>query len=130
MSRHAIRSRLLLLSESDVILKWKWLAKTRTSETDLVKVATDWATASGDTWVLKHLPMILRAEQREFDADSPQLRLLKHFGKDYEIRVLRIVVQEGLRPITELTTAAELSEAFHGIFKCMSVFLDYRPLFS
>ncbi|KAJ7287203.1 hypothetical protein C8J57DRAFT_1117037 [Mycena rebaudengoi] len=50
---------------------------------------------------------------------SPQQRLFKHFGEDYyELRVLRIVVQEGLHPITELTTAAELSEAFRGIFKC------------
>ncbi|KAJ7867629.1 hypothetical protein B0H13DRAFT_1636056, partial [Mycena leptocephala] len=31
---------------------------------------------------------------------------------------LGLAVQEGLHPITEPTTAAELSEAFHGIFKC------------
>ncbi|KAJ7845781.1 hypothetical protein B0H13DRAFT_2209083 [Mycena leptocephala] len=104
--------------EKDVVVKWSWPAKTRTPEADLVKVATDLAIASGDNWVLKHLPMILHAEQREFDADSPQLRLSQHFGIDYELRVLSLVVQEGLRPITELTTAAELSEAFHGIFKC------------
>jgi hypothetical protein len=115
--------------EKDVVVKWSWPAKTRTPEADLVKVATDLAIASGDNWVLKHLPMILHAEQREFDADSPQLRLSQHFGIDYELRVLSLVVQEGLRPITELTTAAELSEAFHGIFKCTPVFwiIDLLP---
>ncbi|KAF7326535.1 Other 1 protein kinase [Mycena venus] len=67
-------------------------------------------------------PKILHAEQKEFDEDSPQRRLSEHFGEVYELRVLRIVVQERLRPITELTTAAKLSEAFHGIFKCTPAF--------
>ncbi|KAJ7221239.1 hypothetical protein GGX14DRAFT_540485 [Mycena pura] len=104
--------------EKDVIVKWSWPAKTRTPEADLVKIATDLATASGDLWALNHLPKILHAEERDFDEDSPQRRLSKHFGEHYELRVLRIVVQERLSPITELTTAPELSKAFHGIFKC------------
>ncbi|KAJ7723454.1 hypothetical protein DFH07DRAFT_783571 [Mycena maculata] len=79
---------------------------------------TNLAIPSGDNWVLKHLPMILHAEQREFDADSPQLRLSQHFGKDYKVWVLHLVVQEGLHLITELTTTAELGKVFHGIFKC------------
>ncbi|KAJ7194098.1 hypothetical protein GGX14DRAFT_378269, partial [Mycena pura] len=109
--------------KKDVIVKWSWPAKTRTPEADLVKIAAELASASGDSWVLDHLPKILHAEEREFDADSPQQRLSEHFGEDYELRVLRIVVQERLYPITELTTAPELSKAFHGIFKC------YRWLF-
>ncbi|KAJ7029047.1 hypothetical protein C8F04DRAFT_963313, partial [Mycena alexandri] len=104
--------------EPEVIVKWSWPAKTRTPEAELVGIATDLATASGDSWVLNHLPKILHAEQKEFDANSPQQRLSERFGEDYELRALCIVVQERLRPITELTTAAELSEAFHGIFKC------------
>ncbi|KAJ7202942.1 hypothetical protein B0H12DRAFT_967807, partial [Mycena haematopus] len=102
--------------EEDLVVKWSWLPKSRTSEAELVKIATELATASGD-WVLNHLPKILHAEEREFDTDPPQ-RLSKHFGEDNELRVLCIVVQERLYPITELTTAAELGEAFRGIFKC------------
>ncbi|KAJ6497924.1 hypothetical protein DFH09DRAFT_1204450 [Mycena vulgaris] len=102
---------------TDVIVKWSWPATSRTPEADFVKIATKLATASGDSWVLNHLPKILHAEQKEFDEDSPQRRLSKHFGEEYELRVLCTVVQEGLRPITELTTAAELSQAFRGIFK-------------
>ncbi|KAJ7770470.1 hypothetical protein B0H16DRAFT_1410652 [Mycena metata] len=104
--------------QKDVIVKWSWPAKTTTLEADLVKIATDLATSSGDSWVLNHLPNILHAEQKEFDEDSPQHHLSEHFGEVYELRVLRLVVQERLRPITELTTADELREAFHGIFKC------------
>ncbi|KAJ7718758.1 hypothetical protein DFH07DRAFT_933460 [Mycena maculata] len=104
--------------ENDVIVKWSWQAKTRMPEADFVKIATDLAIASGDTWVLNHLPKILHAEQKEFDEDSPQQCLSKHFGEDYELRALCVVVQEGLCPITELTNAAELGEAFRGIFKC------------
>jgi hypothetical protein len=108
--------------ETDVIVKWSWPAKTRTPEADLVKIATELAIASGDSWILNHLPEILHAEQKEFDDDSPQRHLSKHFGNDYELRALYIVVQKGLRPITELTNAAELGEAFLGIFKCTPAF--------
>ncbi|KAJ7236448.1 hypothetical protein B0H12DRAFT_1026926 [Mycena haematopus] len=100
--------------EEDLVVKWSRLPKSRTSEAELVKIATELATASGNGWVLNHLPKILHAEEREFDTDPPQ-----HLsGEDCELRVLRIVVQERLDPITELTTAAELGEAFCGIFKC------------
>ncbi|KAJ7231051.1 hypothetical protein B0H12DRAFT_1146970 [Mycena haematopus] len=100
--------------EENLVVKWSWLPKSRTSEAKLVKIATELATASGDDWVLNHLPKILHAEEREFDMDPPQ----RLSGEDCELRVLRIIVQERLYPITELTTAAELGEAFHGIFKC------------
>ncbi|KAJ7856529.1 hypothetical protein B0H14DRAFT_3864988 [Mycena olivaceomarginata] len=97
-----------------------WPAETRTPEADLVKKAVALATGSESkaSWVLNHLPKILHAEQIEFGHDSPQQYLSQHFGVDYELRVLRIVVQEPLRPITELTTAAEFLEAFQGILKC------------
>ncbi|KAJ7221120.1 hypothetical protein C8J57DRAFT_1482502 [Mycena rebaudengoi] len=104
--------------EEDVIVKWSWPAKTRMPESQLVQIATDLATTNNDPWVLNHLPKILHAEQKEFDENSPQWRLSGHFGEDYELRILCIVVQEELHPITELTTAPELSEAFRGIFKC------------
>ncbi|KAJ7229865.1 hypothetical protein GGX14DRAFT_553369 [Mycena pura] len=109
--------------EKDVIVKWSWPAKTRTPEANLVKIATELATASGDCWVLDHLPKILRAEEREFDENSPHWRLSELFWEHYRLRVLRIVLQERLYPITELTAAPKLSEAFHGIYKC------YRWLF-
>ncbi|KAJ7162263.1 hypothetical protein C8R46DRAFT_848375, partial [Mycena filopes] len=101
------------------VVKWTWPAKGPTPEASLIKTATDLATSSGDTWVLNHLPIILHAEQQDFEEeDSSQRRPSDHFDDDHELRVLRILVQEELFPITDLTTADELGQAFHGIFKC------------
>ncbi|KAJ6611562.1 hypothetical protein B0H10DRAFT_2285943, partial [Mycena sp. CBHHK59/15] len=102
----------------DVIVKWSWPATTRTPEANIVEKANVLAIELGDPWVLNHLPKIRHSEAREFDQSSPQQQLSKHLGKEYELQVLRIVVQETLHPITELTTAAELGEAFRGIFRC------------
>ncbi|KAF7340701.1 Other 1 protein kinase [Mycena sanguinolenta] len=44
--------------------------------------------------------------------------LSSEYGQEYEPQVLHIVVQEELRPITELRTAADVGEAFRGIFRC------------
>jgi hypothetical protein len=40
-------------------------------------------------------------------------------GDEYEERVLRLMVQEALDPITEQTTAVDLAGSFREIFKCM-----------
>ncbi|KAJ7067136.1 hypothetical protein C8F01DRAFT_1120406 [Mycena amicta] len=48
---------------------------------------------------------ILYKEEKAFEEYSSQ-------------RLLRIVFQEEIHPITELTTAADLQEAFRGVFEC------------
>ncbi|KAJ7162269.1 hypothetical protein C8R46DRAFT_1222402 [Mycena filopes] len=105
------------LDGRNVIVKWSWSAKTRKAEAALVRQATDKATGK-NVWVLNHLPKVIYEEEQELDADSPQRRLSEHLGDEYEDRVFRLVVQEELFPITSLTTGEELSQAFHGIFKC------------
>ena len=40
-------------------------------------------------------------------------------GDEYEERVLRIMVQDELSPITERTAAVDVAQSFHEIFKCM-----------
>ncbi|KAJ6612922.1 hypothetical protein B0H10DRAFT_1917685 [Mycena sp. CBHHK59/15] len=106
------------LDSEDVIVKWSWPAKTRMAKAQLVKRATEFASRLDDSLVLNHLPKLLHCEEREFNDDSPQQYLSHHFVEGYELRVLRIVVQEKLYPITDLTTAAEPGEAFRGIFRC------------
>ncbi|KAJ7331556.1 hypothetical protein DFH08DRAFT_966540 [Mycena albidolilacea] len=83
-----------------VIVKWSWSPQTRTREASIIEAATTRATEAGDTWVLDHLPVT-----------------------KYELRDLRITVQEELTPIEGLKTAPELAEATRGIFEC------YRWLF-
>ncbi|KAJ7712219.1 hypothetical protein B0H16DRAFT_1437217 [Mycena metata] len=105
-----------------VIVKWSWSPRTRTQEASIIKAATTRANETGDTWVLDHLPIVLHSQEVD-DADSPKLRLFQAFEKKYELRDLRITVQEELTPIEHLTTAPELTLAIRGIFNC------YRWLF-
>jgi hypothetical protein len=44
--------------------------------------------------------------------------LIGRLGDTYEERILRIIAQEELFPLTEQKTAPDLAESFHGIFKC------------
>ncbi|KAJ7086189.1 hypothetical protein C8R44DRAFT_539879, partial [Mycena epipterygia] len=50
--------------------------------------------------------------------DSPKVRLSQAFEKKYELRDLRITVQEELMPIEHLASGPELTDAIRGIFKC------------
>ncbi|KAJ7721396.1 hypothetical protein B0H16DRAFT_1262746, partial [Mycena metata] len=96
-----------------VIVKWSWSPRTRTQEASIIKAATTRANETGDTWVLDHLPIVLHSQEVN-DADSPKLRLFQAFEKKYELRDLRITVQEELTPIEHLTTAPELTQAIRG----------------
>ncbi|KAF8146385.1 hypothetical protein K438DRAFT_1628156 [Mycena galopus ATCC 62051] len=109
------------LDAKNVVVKWSWSAKNSTPEGDIVKIATDLVNkCHSDSWVLSHLPKILHYEEEEVGRNSLHEHpyLYEQFGDNHELEALRIVVQEELCPITELTTAEELGEAVHGIFKC------------
>ncbi|KAJ7339086.1 hypothetical protein DFH08DRAFT_659375, partial [Mycena albidolilacea] len=93
-----------------VIVKWSWSPQTRTRESSIIEAATTRATVAGDTWVLNHLPIILHS-QEVADTDSPALRLSRALQTKYELRDLRITVQEELTPIEGFKTAPELAEA-------------------
>ena len=94
-------------------------ASSRRSETQILEDARRKAIGE-HAWVLSHLPEVLHHEDLDL-ADSPRGKLF-HFFDDpdvYELRALRLLVFDELRPITELTTAALLAKAFREIFKCM-----------
>lgn len=98
-----------------VIVKWSWPAKTRKSEAEFIAKATAKATGN-DAWVRKHLPQLFNSKEQEFGAGSPQLEMFRLFPEEYELRELRIAILEELFPITDLTSAEDLGEAFYGIF--------------
>ncbi|KAK7028561.1 other 1 protein kinase [Favolaschia claudopus] len=87
-----------------VVVKWIW-GPTRIYEAQILESAMNLARERGDIWVLDHLPRTLHSEER----------IVNHHT---ETRTLHILVQEELYPITELTTAQGLGNAFVGIFKC------------
>ena len=90
-------------------------ASSRRSETKILEVAPRKATGE-HTWVLAHIPEVLHHEDLDL-ASSPRGRLFRFFGDTdaYELRALRLLVFDELRPITELTTAAVLAKAFREI---------------
>lgn len=98
-----------------LIVKTSWPAKTRKPEREFLQRVYDLVNANKDhSWVLKHLPTLVHAE--EVGIDPTQTRF-KHFLPDkFELRELRISVQEKLTPIIVLTTYKEVWEAWRGIF--------------
>jgi len=103
--------------EGTVIVKFSWPSKSRMAEPTIIEEARQMAVESGDTWVLDHLPMVLYSEDTEWTLLSPVL--IELLGNKYEKRVLRIMVQEELFPITDRRTAPELAVSFREIFRCM-----------
>ena len=87
------------------------------SENDIIEKARNAANHDKHRWVLKHLPKVLHAEDRCINLLSRAL--IDCMGGQYEERVLRIMVQEEISPITERTAAIDLAQSFREIFKCM-----------
>jgi len=100
-----------------LIVKLSWPAKSRTSENSIIEKARNAANHDEHRWVLKHLPKVLHAEDRHINLLSQAL--IDRMGDQYEARVLRIMVQEELSPITEQTAAVDLAQSFRDIFKSM-----------
>jgi hypothetical protein len=98
-------------------VKLSWPAKSRISENSIIEKARNAADHDEHRWVLKHLPKVLHAEDRHINLLSQAL--IDRMGNQYEERVLRIMVQEELSPITEQTAAVDLAQSFREIFKCM-----------
>ncbi|KAJ6580325.1 hypothetical protein B0H10DRAFT_904714 [Mycena sp. CBHHK59/15] len=100
-----------------VVVKWSWVATTRKEEGYIVKKAVEYADANRPS-MRHHLPNIYHYQELPEQTPQCQKFLLANFKDAYEERVLRIVVQEELHPITDLTDATELAEAFKQIFEC------------
>jgi hypothetical protein len=102
--------------DGPLIVKLSWPAKSRISENDIIEKARNAANHDEHRWVLKHLPNVLHAEDRHVNLLSRAL--IDRMGNQYEERVLRIMVQEKLYPITERTAAVDLAQSFRETFMC------------
>ena len=102
--------------DGSLVVKLSWPATSRISENDLIAKARNAANHDEHRWFLKHLPKVLHAEDQHISSLSQAL--IDRMGDRYEERVLRIIVQEELYPITEQTTAVDLAQSFREIFKC------------
>ncbi|KAK7016829.1 hypothetical protein R3P38DRAFT_1328340 [Favolaschia claudopus] len=93
-----------ILGSDGVVVKWCW-SITRMHAVRIIETAVSSAKARGDLWIVDHLPHIIRYEERRVDHQD--------FGHEHGgSRTLQLLVEEELRPITELTDAEELGHAF------------------
>lgn len=102
--------------DGPLVVKLSWQVKSKISESNIIAKAYNAANHDEHRWVLKHLPNILHAEDRHINL-LPRA-LIDRLGDRYEERVLRIMVQEELYPITERTVAVDLAQSFLEVFKC------------
>ncbi|KAK7029724.1 hypothetical protein R3P38DRAFT_3512436 [Favolaschia claudopus] len=106
------------LQDETVVVKWSWVPKTRTSEAGFVGTAREQAT-NNNPQMLDHLPEVYCSQ--DFDHFTPECQLLLHdnLGNDvYEKRVLRVMIQKKLTPITKIDDPKQLAEIYKQIFEC------------
>jgi len=103
--------------DGPLIVKLSWPAKSRISENSIIEKARNAADYDEHRWVLKHLPKVLHADDRH--VNSLSRALIDRMGDQYKERVLRIMIQKELPPITEQTATVDLAQSFREIFKCM-----------
>ena len=118
------RSTAVLRAESstlggDVVVKISWPGSRRVSETDLLTEATNAANKTTDKWALKHLPRVLFHQDVVFGPDSTHGKVTGLFASPkfasdreykYEPRTLRIIVQERLYPLQNLTNVKDIAQ--------------------
>ena len=89
--------------DGPLIVKLSWPAKSRILENSIIEKAQNATEHDEHCWVLKHLPKVLHAE--DWHVNLLSRALIDRMGNQYEERVLRIMVQEELYPITEQKAA-------------------------
>ncbi|TCD63048.1 hypothetical protein EIP91_006061 [Steccherinum ochraceum] len=101
-----------------LVMKILWAPKQRMSEVDVIGLARERAVATGEVWVLEHLPDVLHCQEYVTGDEGMQARLQSSFGECYEERVLRMVVEEELQPLGLLRDPVELATVARDVFQC------------
>ena len=103
----------------DLVVKISWASSGWGVESEFVdKAASEAKSTTGDKWALKHLPRVLYAQDVAFGSDSTHERVARLFdGAEfingeykYEQRTLRIIIQERLYPLKELTNVKDIAQ--------------------
>jgi hypothetical protein len=103
----------------DLVVKISWPGSNRAVESELLREATSKANSTIDNeWALNHLPKVLYAQDVVFDSDSTYERVASLFDDakidngeyTYERRTLRIIIQERLYPLKELTKVKDVGQ--------------------
>jgi hypothetical protein len=103
----------------DLVVKISWPGSNRAVESELLREATSKANSTTDNeWALDHLPQVLYAQDVVFGSDSTHEKVASLFDDatfangeyTYERRTLRIIIQERLYPLKELTNAKDVGQ--------------------
>ncbi|THV01690.1 hypothetical protein K435DRAFT_654792 [Dendrothele bispora CBS 962.96] len=116
--------------ERDVAVKISYPGKNRVAEDKLVEQARKMAQGE-HSWVQNHLPEILFSRTYDFAEDMPENRLAEYFESHdipYERRVLRIIVQDYLDPITKLTDPRAYAQAFFDVLQVHRWLVDHPKI--
>ncbi|KAJ3787038.1 hypothetical protein GGU10DRAFT_243828, partial [Lentinula aff. detonsa] len=100
-----------------LVLKMSFPSTTRVTERTFVDRCKELAQGQ-HAWVSNHLPNIIWSFDIPFRDGSPQDGFEKKFGDDYEMRVMRGIILEELRPLLSLKTAKECAQVFYDIVQC------------
>ena len=104
-------------SNVNLVIKISWPGSGRVAESKFLEAATSEAESAPDgEWVLNHLPRVLYAQDVVFDSDSTHGKVASLFNDaeiingeyKYEGRTLRIIIQERLYPLKELTNVKDV----------------------
>ncbi|KAJ3787047.1 hypothetical protein GGU10DRAFT_289040 [Lentinula aff. detonsa] len=115
--------------EKKLVLKMSFPSKTRVSEQTFMDRCKE-LTQGEHTWVLSHLPNIIWSFDIPFRDGSPQDNFKKKLGDEYEMRVMRGVILEELKPLSSLKTAKECAQVFYDIVQCQFSIYIKRSHFS
>ena len=120
----------------NLVIKICWLETGRGSESEFLQKAIREAEYSTGKWALRHLPGLLFAQDVTFDSDSTQRRVASLFNNvdfvngeyEYKGRLLQIIIQERLYPLTALTNAKDIAQVLLDVM-CSAYFslTSYLP---
>jgi len=102
-----------------LVVKVSWPGSGRVAENKFLEAATSEAESAPEgEWALNHLPRVLYAQDVTFDSDSTHGKVTSLFDDakiingeyKYEQRTLRIIIQERLYPLKELTNVKDIAQ--------------------
>ena len=103
----------------DLVIKIGWPGSRRAAEHKFIEKATEKAKSNEiHAWALNHLPKIFYARDVAFGLNSTHERVARLFDKakfvdkgyEYERRTMRIIVQERLYPLKDLTNVKDIAQ--------------------
>ncbi|KAJ3984698.1 hypothetical protein F5890DRAFT_1553816 [Lentinula detonsa] len=111
--------------EKKLVLKMSFPSTSRIPDRMLMDRCKELAQGE-HAWVLDHLPDIIWSFDIPFRDGSPQYNFKKKYGGEFEMRVMRGVIFEELKPLSSLKTAKERAQVFYDIVQCeLSIYIKH-----